>query len=415
MRHLLLIALGVVAAAELAAQPAAAPRRFEVAAWVDHFDFVGCRQDGKLLFDTETAEGNAKILDHVQETGATTILWRNCAGATMRYPSRLESWHGSDPLDKRHVPSNVPLYGWVRYGNARPDILESALARCRERGLRPGVHWPFEENHWAGFTIGGWNLEHPQFWSCTSDGTPWWGRASLGFPEVMRHKLGLFDELLERGAQSVFIDFFRNGGWSPAYEYTEPVKEAYRKQHGAEPPAAADDPQWCRHVAGTVTELLRQMRTHAKANGRQVEILVGIPGIAPLSDRPIITTGADWQTWVREGLVDTVVINSVNFGRDDPYGSTKALYEQVLGVTRGRCKVLCPVSAYNYHNAGVQEYMKATGENFAQVATRLTELAWEVGADGISLECVDYNNYPAAVREALRGLAEGKCKFVKAQ
>ncbi len=417
MRHSLLLAWVVLAAtAPLAAQPAAAPRRFEVAAWVDHFDFVGCRdRDGKPLFDTETPAGNAKILDHVQEIGATTILWRNCAGATMRYPTHLDSAHGDEPLDKRRVPSNVPLYGWVRYGDAQPDILLSALAMCRERGLRPGVHWPFEENHWAGFTIGSWNLDHPQYWGRNADGVPWCGRSSLGFPEVVQHKLDLFDELLERGAQSVFIDFFRTGGWTPALEYTEPVKAAYRRQYGAEPPASPTDPQWCRHVAGYVSELLRQMHAHARAEGRRVEIMVGIPAIAPLSDKPIISAGADWQRWVREGLMDTVVINSVGWDRADPYGSTRALYEQVLGVTRGHCKLLCPVSSYNYHGAGIQEYMKATGESFAQVATRLTELAWDVGADGISLECVDYNNYPGETRQAMKALTEGKCRYVKGQ
>lgn len=415
MKDLLLIGcMLVLAAPQLAAQPAA-NRRFEVAAWVDHFDFVGCEQGGKLLFDTETRAGNAKILDHVQETGATTILWRNCAGATMRYPSQIDSFHGDDPRDKRHLPSNVPLYGWVRYGDAQPDILQSALQMCQERGLRPGVHWPYEENHWAGFTVGGWNLDHPQYWDRNHDGTPWWGRASIGFPEVRAHKVALFEELAARGAQSVFIDFFRNGGWSPAYEYTEPVKAAYRKQYGTEPPASPADPQWCRHVASYVTQLLREIRAQAKANGRDIQIMVGIPAIAPLSDKPILETGADWQGWVKEGLVDAIVINSVNWDRKDPYGSTKALYEQVLNVTRGHCRLLCPVCSYNYHGQGIEEYMKATGETWTQVATRLMELAWEIGADGISLECVDYNNYPPEGRQAMRALAEGKCRYVKTQ
>ena len=397
------------------AQPAATPPRFEVAAWVDHFDFVGCEQNGKLLFDTETPEGNAKILDHVQEIGTTTVLWRNCAGSTMRYPSRMESGHQDAPLDKRRIPTNTPRYGWVRYGEARPDILQSVLAMCRERGLRPGVHWPFEENHWAGFTVGGWNLDHPQFWSRDANGMPWCGRASLGFPEVMQHKLDLFDELLARGAEAVFIDFFRNGGWSPAVEYIEPIKAAYRQKYGAEPPDSPTDPQWCRHVAGYVTELLRQMRAHAQATRRRAQVMVGIPAIAPISDRPIINTGADWQEWVKEGLVDTVVINSVDWDRADPYGSTRALYEQVLSVTRGHCRLLCPVSAYNYHGQGVEEYMKATGQDFAEVATRLIALAWEIGADGISLECADYDNYPAPARQAMRALTEGRCHNVKSQ
>ncbi|MBI2301746.1 MAG: hypothetical protein HYU66_22820 [Armatimonadetes bacterium] len=407
-------ALGIPAALLLlTASARAEERRFEVAAWVDHFDFAGAAAGGKLLFDTETPEGNARILGHVQELGATTILWRNCAGSTMRYPSRLETGHQDAPRDKRRVPSSATAYGWVRYAEARPDILRTALDLCRQHGLRPGVHWPFEENHWAGFTFGGWNLEHPQFWCRNVEGVPWAGRSSLGFPEVVEHKLGLFGELLDRGADVVFLDFFRNGGWSPAYEYTEPVKAAWRERHGTEPPASPLDPQWCAHVGDYVTELLRAMKARARAAGRPVELWAGIPQIAPLGDAPLRHHGADWQRWVREGLVDGIVINNVQFDRADPYGSTRALYADVLKLTRGHCKLYCPVAAYDYTGFGVPDYRKVTGESFTAVARRLMELAWEVGADGISLECVDYDNYPADARQMMRELAAGKCHNVK--
>ena len=64
----------------------------------------------------------------------------------------------------------------------------------------------------------------------------------------------------------------------------------------------------------------------------------------------------------------------------------------------GRCRVWCPVQQYNFTAHGLPGYEQATGEE---------------GAHGISLECVDYNNYAPATRDALRRLTSGECRWVK--
>ena len=140
------LVLLAVTTPSLAAPPE--PKQFEVAAWVDHFDFY-------RHFDTEKSEGLAAILDHVQQTGATTILWRNCGGANMRYQSKVESHHHDSQVDKRRVSDIRQIGGWVRYGEAEPDIVAAVVRMCRQRGLKPGIHWPYEETHWSGWTIGG--------------------------------------------------------------------------------------------------------------------------------------------------------------------------------------------------------------------------------------------------------------------
>jgi len=331
----------------------------------------------------------------------------------MRYGSRVESHHHDARLDKRRIPDNRAVYGWVRYGDAQPDLLRTMVQTCRERGLKPGIHWPFEETHWAGWTIGGFNLEHPQFWGRTPDGQPWWGRCSLGFEEVVQHKLALVDELVQRGIEVLFIDFYRNGGWSPAYEYVEPVIASYRQQFGAEPPSDPGDLRWGRHVATYVTAFLRQIRQRLAASGRKIELSVGIPGIAPLSDQSVVSLGADWPTWVQEGIIDTLVINFVQWDAQDPLGSTRALCRGVMQEVDGRCRVLWPVRAYDYSGYGIPSYQKATSLPPEQIAAQLMQMAWEEGAAGISLECVDYNNYGPETRKAMQDLAAGKCRWAR--
>lgn len=390
-----------------------AAERFEVAAWVDHYDFAAIKRGDGFLLDTETAEGCAKILDHVQEVGATTILWRNCAGATMRYQSKVETHHQDAPLDKRKVPDSRPVWGWVRYGAAEPDLLRTAMDLCSRRGLRPGVHWPYEETHWAIWTIGGWNLEHPRYWARTYGGQPWWGRCSIAFDEVLQHKMALIDELVDRGIESLFIDTYRNGGWSPAYEYVEPVIHSWRDKYGTEPPADPTDENWCRHVAGYMTNYLREVRKRLDASGRKIDLMVGIPDISATGKKPLISLGADWQTWIDEGIIDTLVINWVKWDTKAPFDSTRKICRDIMDVVDGRCRVLWPVRAYDYSSFGMPTYQKATGLSQAQVASKLMTMAWEEGADGVSLECVDYGNYSIATRKAMAELAGGECRWVK--
>ena len=73
---------------------------FEKIAIIDSFDFAS-------VYDTETVAGTEQILDHVLLTGADTVLWRNCSGATMRYRSQEESPLLMEaPFDPRRVPQD---------------------------------------------------------------------------------------------------------------------------------------------------------------------------------------------------------------------------------------------------------------------------------------------------------------------
>ncbi len=386
-------------------------RRFEVVAWVDHFDYVRAAPPGeKPRFDTETLQGCDAILDYVRRTGATTILWRNCGGGVMRYASRVESHHHDSVPDKRRVPDSRPEYGWVRYGAVRPDLLRAVLDACRKRGLQAGVHWPFEETHWAGWTIGRFNLEHPQYWARTPDGTPWWGRCSLGWPEVLRHKLALGAELADRGARVVFIDFFRTGAWGPLYAYTPPVVRAYREKHGAPPPSDPNDMRWRRHVGAYVTHFLRELRETLRARDPSIALWVGIPCILPEA-RNTWKGVFRWREWARAGLIDALVINYVCWDGKHPFASTRALCRQVMKEVGPGIPVYWPVRAYNYGGFGMPDYMKAAGLSQEEVARRLTRMAWEEGAAGISLECVDYRNYTDATCRVLRDLTAEPCRF----
>ena len=408
--------LALVVVASFCCSLAGAAERFEVAALVDSFDFAAVQdRQGRLFFDTETPTGNVAVLDHVLLTGANTILWRNCGGATMRYQSAEERtpWVQA-PLDKRRLPDNRAVHGWLRYYEAEPDILRHILGVCHERGLRAGVHWPFEETHWASWTFGAWNFEHPQYWGVTGKGQVWSGRCSLAYPEVVAHKLRLADELLARGTDHLFVDTWRIGGWSPEYEYVRPEVERWRAKYGTEPPADPKDPRWCALVAETSHAYFVALHKRLDASGRKVRLMVGISDVDRLGDGPdatLLTKGVDWRRLAREGVLDAVVVMNVSWDADRPFESTRDIYRGVIAACQGKCQVLFPVQMYDYSKKGIPSYQKATGQAADKIAGRLLRIAWEEGADGVCLECVDYKNYSDATCAELRLLTDGPCRM----
>ena len=234
---------------------------FEKIAIIDSFDFAS-------VYDTETVAGTEQILDHVLLTGADTVLWRNCSGATMRYQSREEAPLLMEaPLDPRRVPESRPVHGWLRYWAVEPDIVCTAFASCARRGVAQGIHWPYEENHWNYWTLGPWNLSHPQYWCRNANGVPWHGRCSFAFPEVLAHKLRLLDELLDRKPQTIFFDLFRSGNWTVADEYVKPHRERWRARDGTPPPDSRD-PRWIALVGETQEAFFRAVRAHIAAPRR---------------------------------------------------------------------------------------------------------------------------------------------------
>ncbi|MCK5803642.1 MAG: hypothetical protein KAI66_12450, partial [Lentisphaeria bacterium] len=270
------------------------------------------------------------------------------------------------------------------------------------------VHWPFEENHWGGWTVGGFNLEHPQYWCRRADGTPFWGRASISFPQVVQHKLDLVDELMDRGVEVLFIDTWRMGNWNLGDEYVEPMKKRFRERYGEAPSSDHADPRWVETACEFSLRFFRKLREHTRKRDSNFQIMVGIPYAAPFNDKHKKRSGIDWQKLVEAELVDTLVVNSVSWDKAAPEPSTRKLYGDIMTFVDGRCRVLFPVSAYNFSsNAyGLGSYEKSMGIPQHEAAANLMHWARDAGGHGVSLECVDYGNYREQTRKTMEQLAK---------
>ena len=368
---------------------------FEKIALIDSYDEVRC-------VDAETREGTEQIVERALGTGATHIFWRNQSGSLPRYPSREDDLTMLQfPLDKRRVGGHSP-HGWARLERGETNLIAHAFQSIRAHHASPGIHLTFEENHWANWTMGPWNLEHPQFWCRAHGGVPWPGRSSFAYDEVLEHKMRLVDELIAMGADTIYLDLWRDGNWSPRLEYVPKLVAEYTAMHGRPPPADPKDDSWLQFVSKYTHRYIRALRARCDAAPRKVRLLVSLTHLEPgKEDRHHWERYAlDWKALAAEGVFDGIVVSDVNFSKGDPFGSTRRCYEYVRA-NCGSAALYGHCTMYNYRR-GIPSYMKATGLSAAVVARRLLDVAKESGASGVIMEVVDWVNYTPEVMKVIR-------------
>ena len=371
---------------------------FDVVALVDSLDFA---KD----YDIETKTGTVQVLEHVLLTHANDIWWRDKGGGRMRYPSECEMWQFSEaPFDKKRLASE-DIYGWLRLESPRGDEFPLVREECRKRGLGFGIHTTIEENHWYSPLSSNWTLAHPEYWSCLRGAEPWMGTCSIMYPEVIAHKLEMLDERLAMKPQKIMLDFWRNGAWSYAREYTAPALAEWKRLYGDELVPEATDPRWQKMVGAHFDDYLRKFSAKCRAAG--VAFIGGFVGVDDKDDVSLRNRycGLSWRHLAKEGVFDAIYVMSVTYDPKDPFGSTERIYRNVMA-NRGTAKVYFPLASYNFEKCGIKEYAKLTKLSAGEVTKRLIRMARDAGGCGVVLECVDYGNYSpevcAAIAEALK-------------
>lgn len=387
----------------LAAAGAFAAGAFEKIALVDNFDFG-------MFFDLETASGEEQVMRHALETGCDKIWWRVMSGAVPRYRSAEERTPSTvPPFDLRRLPLASPG-GWTHF-ERMPEDLFGIFRRLSEKyGVGFGAHWTVEEAHWCDWSVGAWNLEHPQFWCRNEKGIPWPGKASLAFPEVLAHKLRLVDEIIATGVETIYIDTCRYSGWTPSREFVKPNIDRWRSLYGDAPlplETARRDARWLKIIAENEMRYLREIRKRLDRAVPRRRLALGLEETgrseADGGDFMWHERALDWRQLAAEGTVDDLVVICVRIDKTDPWRSARRVYDSVVAA-KGRAKVYFPVRMYDFWNTshGIPTFMKASGLNAVECGKRLLAMAHDAGGDGIVMECVDYNNYPKELREVIR-------------
>ena len=375
---------------------------FEKIAQVDHWDFGG-------RFDTESSEGVRGIIDHVMRTGPDTLAWRVNGGSMPRFSGKEERIEDlAAPFNPVRIPDGRDLAGHSRLfgGGAGIDSVRAAGSECARRGLRFCAYWPYEENHHFSSKIGGWNLSHPEFWCARTNGVPWVGRCSAAYPEVVAHKMRILDDILATEPDTLYIEAWRTGGWTVRDEYVQPNIDVWKSRYPGEALPAHGDPRWIALVAESQYRFFREVRRRLDASGRKIRFLFGIYCRHGEESPMYVEKGIDWKRLAGEGIIDGVVIMGFDPDPQRPLESTRELYRSVAK-DKGGCQLFCPVSEYcQSRKRGIADYAKMLGVSNGEATKILLDLAREVNADGILMECVDYGNYTDEMRKALNDSAK---------
>ena len=370
---------------------------FEKIAQVDHWDF------GKQ-FDIETAKGVHNIIDHVMRTKPDTLAWRVTGGSMPRHVSREESVERLvAPFSQVRIPDGGVRTGHVRLFGVSPaeNVYSAASKECAKRKLGFCAYWPYEENHWHVSKIGCWNIAHPQFWCANTNRTPWVGRCSVSFPEVVAHKLRLLDEILAAGPDTLYVEAWRTGGWGVRNEYVQPNIDVWNSRYPGEPLPPPTDKRWIALVAERQYSFFCSVRRHLDGTGRKIRFLLGIYDRHADPDAMYRERGIDWRRLARNGIIDGIVIMAYDPDPKHPLESTRTFYRSVAR-DKGDCQLFCPVSEYcQIKKRGIGDYARMLGVSKREATRILLNLAHEVKADGILMECVDYNNYTDEMCEEL--------------
>jgi hypothetical protein len=135
-------------------------------------------------------------------------------------------------------------------------------------------------------------------------------KLSYAFPEVRAFKLDILREAAERDIDGINLDFLRH---PPCFGYEEPLIAAFKAKHGQDPrEIAADDPRWLQLRADIMTGFLREVRKLLNEAGAEKKRHLGLS--ARVDWKEYKSHGCDIDTWLKEGLLDYLVIAQHTLG-----------------------------------------------------------------------------------------------------
>ena len=317
------------------------------------------------------------------ESDFKMVLWGVASSFATHYPSRVGSvmkWsfglsgynrHGWQVMDRYRRHGFNPLSAAVRCAKAIGIDIYAEVRMLGEQ-LPP--------NHRGFLGPGDFQRQHPEWRCLTPEGYPA-RHLSQAFPEVMAKCVDLFREWVEDyGVDGVCIIFCRS---FPYVLYERPVVESFRERHGVDMRSLGPfDKRVLSHQAEFLTQLLRETRGMLDEVGKKQGRRLGTCYVVPADgytargcpDLGPFTTpwsrAMDVETWVREGLVDHLVVHIEATGAPDGKDCIPRLRPYVE-LARG---------------TGTKVYADLYPRRQAAESRRIRALScYEAGVDGLSI------------------------------
>ncbi len=292
---------GLMAAAPIPARPEVALN----VSWGDHI-MVG---RGLAKLDTP-----ARIRDAMKH-------WKRCAGV------RRIFWRVSAVMLERDFLFNPAWHGRYRRTTAqifaRFDPLAAAVAAAHEQGLKIyAYHTIFDEGCPPAVLYGDqvpfpwqsrFTRDHPEYLVIDRTGSKrQWGVMEYAYPEVRKYKIGQFRWLLDHydfdGLYVCTRSHSPPADSADEFGFNLPVVRAFRRRYGRDIRREPFDREAWRRLRGEyLTRFFCELRSALPGK----TIFAAIPRghyIGP----PYGNLYLDWETWLRRGFVDGLVIGVIS-------------------------------------------------------------------------------------------------------
>jgi hypothetical protein len=365
------------------------------------------------------------MLDTCKASGLTRIHWRALDGGRALYASKLldpqgkweddNFWHPIRPEDVRLVERFVHkspderakiLAQVEALDYSRFDSLAEAVRYGHEIGLKVDAWISINEDDHGWGIRSRFSKQHPESRWRKRDGSAYHSQQSFAYPEVMKYKLAIVNEIVSNyDVDGVFLDWLRTGdvrdnpqtdaAGVANHGYESLIVNGFRRESGIDPLTLPnDDDRWVRYRARPHTEFMRAARriVREKRISAQISVLVAHPwcyrGLNDRIDGNLRGLLLDVETWAKDGLINAAVAGGYYL----PGGSAESAYRALQREVEAKVDVW--VYSWAPNNA-------ADVDREAALARRLLArqiLLWEA-------DYLDDGRPKAQISNALRAIA----------
>ena len=271
---------------------------------------IACEGDDYLgNLRPTTREEIWELVEPYRDTDFRQLFW--CVGSggdICTYPTRIGALQNVEREDRSRPFDRVKGEALSILLGKGIDPLEEAVSHAHKLGLEMNAQLrmgafqaaPPLEGTYTGPVWG----RHPE-WHCIDIDGREIARMSYAFEGMQDYVLSLLLELAGYDVDGVCMTWVRG---APYVLYEKPLVEGFKAKTGKDPrDLPEDNEEYLRYRAGFMTAFARKVRRamdeRGRQRGRKVELLTHV-----LNDEDAnLFYGFDVETWVREGLIDTLI------------------------------------------------------------------------------------------------------------
>ena len=250
-------------------------------------------------------------IEAYRHTDFARVYWDAASGDQCSYPTKIGLGPSKEfSKDPYRTADRLATESWQLLRKKGIDPFLAAVEHAHDIGIEfhagyrtAGFHYPppFEE-----FSSGGLYERHPEWRGIDRKGrsTP---RCSYAFAGVRRFVVSLLAEMAEYPIDGVSLFYNRR---PPLVEYENPVVEGFQAQYGEDPRQLDErDPRWLSYRATFLTQFMREVREAMEkaARDQNRSRSLEVSAIVMSSRQENLYYAMDLETWIKEGLVDTII------------------------------------------------------------------------------------------------------------